>query len=136
MMETQFTGGELVKQRVRIKAGVMGYLPHPLGSAFELSESCLSLRNLVVPCRVGLFSCGPGGAFLLDCSKLGGLTVDSTLEAGLKDVDLLSLRLGIERELGIVLQRKLFGAEELSLGGGIGNVRGDRFRSFISGPLL
>ena len=89
MMETQFTGGELIKQRVRIKAGVMGYLPHPFGSAFELSESCLSLRNLVVPCRVGLFSCGPGGAFLLDCSKFGGLTVDCTLEAGLKDVDLV-----------------------------------------------
>ena len=131
MMETQFTGGELIKQRVRIKACVVGYLPHPFGSAFELSESCLSLRNLVVPCRVGLFSCGPCGPFLFNCGKLGGLTVDSTLEAGLKVVDLLGFGPGVERQFRVVLQRKLFGAEELSLGGTIWDVGPNRFGNLV-----
>jgi hypothetical protein len=49
---------------------------------------------------------------VLDCSKLGGLTVDSTLEAGLKVVDLLSFCLGIER-VGCYAAMKVFHTEDL-----------------------
>jgi len=52
--------------------------------------------------------------------------VDSTLKADLEVVDLLSLGLGIERQLGVVLQGKLFGAEELGFGGRVWEVRTDR----------
>ena len=110
MMETQFTSGELVKHAVRVETCVLGDLPHPFGSAFELGEPCFCLGNLILPGCAGLFTCGPAGPFLFDCSKLCGLTVDSTLEAGLKAVDLLSLGLGMERQFGVALQRKLFGA--------------------------
>jgi hypothetical protein len=68
---------------------------------------------------------------LFDCRKLCGLTVDSGLKAGLKVVDLLSFGLGIERQLGIVLQGKLFGAEEFSLGGGIVHVGANRLGSLV-----
>jgi hypothetical protein len=126
-METQFTGGKLIKQSVGVEACLPGDLPHPFGSAFELSESCLSLRNLVVPCRAGLSTGWPGRLLLFDSSKLCGLTTDGGLKAGLKVVDLLSLGLGIERQLGVVLQGKLFGAEEFGLGGGIVDVGANRW---------
>jgi hypothetical protein len=48
--------------------------------------------------------------------------VKSALEAGLKVVDLLSFGLGIEGDLGVVLQGKLFGAEELGLGSTVWDV--------------
>jgi hypothetical protein len=49
-------------------------------------------------------------------------SLDGGLEAGLKVVYLLSLGLGVERQLRVVLQGKLFGVEELGLGGGIVDV--------------
>ena len=106
-METQFTSGELVEHGVRVEACVVGDLPHPFESAFELSEACFCLNNLILPKCAGLFT---GGPFLFDCSKLCGLAVDGGLERGLKGVDLLGFGLGVERQLRVVLQRKLFGA--------------------------
>jgi len=130
-METQFASGELVKQGISVEACGLGYLPHPFGTAFELSEARFSLSNLILPACAGLFICWPGGLLLFDCSELRGLTVDSALEAGLKVVDLLSLGLGVEGELGVVLQGKLFGAEELGLGGGIVDVSANRLGSLV-----
>jgi hypothetical protein len=131
MMETQLLSCELIEQGVSVKAGALGNLPYPFGSAFELCETSFTLSELILPNGVGLSAGEPGRAFLFDCSKLGCLTVDSTLEAGLKDVDLLSLGLGIEPELGVVLQGKLFGAEELGLGGGIIDVSANRLGSLV-----
>jgi hypothetical protein len=132
MMETQFTSGEFVEQGIRVEAGILGNLPHPFRTAFELSKARFSLSNLILPGCAGLSTGWPGRLlFLFDSSKLCGLTVDSTLEAGLKVVDLLSLGLGIERQLGVVLQGKLFGAEEFSLGGGIADVSANRLGSLV-----
>jgi len=39
--------------------------------------------------------------------------------------------LGVERELGVVVQGKLFGAEELGLGGGIVDVGANRLGSLV-----
>jgi len=97
MMETQFTSGELVKHGVSVEGCVLGDLPHPFESAFELGEPCFSLGNLILPGCAGLFTCGPGGPFLLDCSKLCGLVMDGGLQRGLKGVDLLRFCLGVER---------------------------------------
>jgi hypothetical protein len=47
MMETQFASGEFVEHRVSIEACRLGYLPHPFGAAFELSESGFSMSNLI-----------------------------------------------------------------------------------------
>src|SRR6516164_3534368 len=110
MMETQFTGGELVKHGVRVETCVLGDLLYPFGSAFELSEVCFCLSNLVLPKCARLFTCGPGGTFLFDCSKLCGLALDGGLERSLQGVDLLGFGLGMERQFGVVLQRKLFRA--------------------------
>ena len=130
-METQFASGELVKQGISVEACGLRDLPHSFGTAFELSESSFCLSNLILPGCAGLFICWPGRLLLFDCRKLRGLTVDSTLEAGLKVVDLLSFGLGIERQLGVVLQGKLFGAEELGMGGGIVDVGANRLGSLV-----
>jgi hypothetical protein len=53
------------------------------------------------------------------------------LKAGLKVVDLLSLGLGMERQSGVVLQGKLFGAEQFSLRGGIVDVGANRLGSLV-----
>jgi hypothetical protein len=57
--------------------------------------------------------------------------MDGGLEAGLKVVDLLSFGLGTERQLRVVLQRKLLGAEELSHGRSIGDVGANRLGSLV-----
>jgi hypothetical protein len=57
--------------------------------------------------------------------------VKGGLEGRLKKVDLLSLGLGVERHLGVVLQGKLFGAEEFSLGGGIADLSANRLGSLV-----
>ena len=95
-METQFTGGEFVKQGIRVEACVVGDLPHPFESAFELSEARFSVSNLILPSCAGLSTGWPGGPFLFDCGKLCGLAMDDGLECGLKGADLLSFGLGIE----------------------------------------
>ena len=59
-METQFASGELVKQGISVEACGLGYLPHPFGTAFELSEARFSLSNLILPACAGLFICWPG----------------------------------------------------------------------------
>ena len=102
-METQFTSGEFVKQGIRVEAGIVGDLPHPFESAFELSEARFSVSNLILPSCAGLSTGWPGEPFLFDCGKLSGLVMDGALKAGLKIVDLLSFGLGVERQLGVML---------------------------------
>ena len=96
-METQFASGELVKHGIRVDPGIVGDLPHPFGTAFELSAASFSLSNLILPGGAGLSIGGPGRRMVFDCSKLGGLVVKGGLEGRLKGADLLSFGLGVER---------------------------------------
>jgi hypothetical protein len=96
-----------------------------------LSEASFSSSNLVLPGSADLSTGWPAQLILFDSNKLCGLTVDSTLKAGLKVVDLLSLGVCIERQLGVVLQGKLFSAEELSLGGSIVDVAANRLGKLV-----
>ena len=97
MMEAQFASGEFVKQGICVEACGLGDLPHPFGTAFELSAASFSLSNLILPGGAGLSIGGPGRRMVFDCSKLGGLVVKGGLEGRLKGVDLLSFGLGAER---------------------------------------
>ena len=73
MMEAQFASGEFVKQGICVEACGLGDLPHPFGTAFELSEAGFSLSNLILPGGAGLSIGGPGRRMAFDGSKLGGL---------------------------------------------------------------
>jgi len=80
MMETQFPSGELVEHGISVEACGPGNLPHPFGTAFELSKASFSLSNLIPQGCAGLPTGWPGWPFRFDCSKLGGLAVDGGLE--------------------------------------------------------
>ena len=70
MMDTHFTGGELIEQRVRVEACVLGDLPHPFGAAFELCEPSFKLSNLILP---DYTACLPAGLAGRCCSIAASL---------------------------------------------------------------